>query len=277
MSILNAIFLGFVQGVAEFLPISSSGHLAVLQNVFHLQTAEEGHMFFDVLLHLGTVVSICAVYWKDIVYIVRDTIDFLRTARTAGPGERQEHPGGRFLFMIIIGTLPLFLILPFHDSLEKLYYSTAFIGAAFIITGCILFVSDKIPPGRKNERTMRITDALIIGVCQAIATIPGISRSGSTITAGIVTGQSRGYAMKYSLLMSVPAVLGANLLSLVKALKNDVDWSCLPAYLIGTVVAMIVGYVSILLLQRLLKKGKFGKFAYYMWGVGALALIASLF
>ena len=83
--------------------------------------------------------------------------------------------------------------------------------------------------------------------------------------------------MKYSLLMSVPAVLGANLLSLVKALKNDVDWSCLPAYLIGTVVAMIVGYVSILLLQRLLKKGKFGKFAYYMWGVGALALIASLF
>ncbi len=277
MSIINAIFLGFVQGVAEFLPISSSGHLAVLQNIFHLQTAEEGHVFFDVLLHLGTVISICAVYWKDIVFIVRDTFDFLRTARTAGPGERSEHPGGRLLFMIIIGTLPLFLILPFHDSLEQLYYSTAFIGAAFILTGCVLFVSDKMTPGRKNERTMRVTDALIIGVCQAIATIPGISRSGSTITAGLVTGQTRGYAMKYSLLMSVPAVLGANLLSLIKALKSDVDWSNLPAYLIGTVVAMIVGYVSILLLQRLLKKGKFGKFAYYMWGVGALTLIASLF
>lgn len=277
MSILSAIFLGFVQGVAEFLPISSSGHLAVLQNVFHMQTAEEGHMFFDVLLHLGTVVSIVIVYWKDIVNIVRDTLDFLRSARFSDPQARKEHPGGRFLLMIIIGTLPLFLILPFHDRLEQLYYSTAFIGAAFILTGCVLFVSDKMAPGRKNERTMRVTDALIIGVCQAIATIPGISRSGSTITAGIATGQSRGYAMKYSLLMSVPAVLGANLLSLIKALKNHVDWSNLPAYIVGTVVAMAVGYVSILLLQRLLKKGKFGKFAYYMWGVGVFTLIASLF
>ena len=277
MSILTAIFLGFIQGVAEFLPISSSGHLAVLQNIFHMQTAEEGHMFFDVLLHLGTVVSIVVVYWKDIVNIVRDTLDFLRTARYADPNARKEHPGGRFLLMIIIGTLPLFLILPFHDSLEQLYYSTAFIGAAFILTGCVLFISDRMTPGRKNERTMRVTDALIIGVCQAIATIPGISRSGSTITAGIATGQSRGYAMKYSLLMSVPAVLGANLLSLIKAIKNDVDWSNLPAYLIGTVVAMVVGYVSILLLQRLLKKGKFGKFAYYLWGVGVFTLIASLF
>jgi len=277
LSILSAIFLGFVQGVAEFLPISSSGHLAVLQNVFHMQTAEEGHMFFDVLLHLGTVVSIVIVYWKDIVNIVRDTLDFLRSARFSDPQARKEHPGGRFLLMIIIGTLPLFLVLPFHDRLEQLYYSTAFIGAAFILTGCVLFVSDKMAPGRKNERTMRVTDALIIGVCQAIATIPGISRSGSTITAGIATGQSRGYAMKYSLLMSVPAVLGANLLSLIKALKNHVDWSNLPAYIVGTVVAMAVGYVSILLLQRLLKKGKFGKFAYYMWGVGVFTLIASLF
>ena len=277
MSILSAIFLGFVQGVAEFLPISSSGHLAVLQNVFHMQTTEEGHMFFDVLLHLGTVVSIVIVYWKDIVNIVRDTLDFLRSARFSDPQARKEHPGGRFLLMIIIGTLPLFLILPFHDRLEQLYYSTAFIGAAFILTGCVLFVSDKMAPGRKNERTMRVTDALIIGVCQAIATIPGISRSGSTITAGIATGQSRGYAMKYSLLMSVPAVLGANLLSLIKALNNHVDWSNLPAYIVGTVVAMAVGYVSILLLQRLLKKGKFGKFAYYMWGVGVFTLIASLF
>ena len=277
MSILTAIFLGFIQGVAEFLPISSSGHLAVLQNIFHMQTAEEGHMFFDVLLHLGTVVSIVVVYWKDIVNIVRDTLDFLRTARYADPSARKEHPGGRFLLKKKKKKMPLFLILPFHDSLEQLYYSTAFIGAAFILTGCVLFISDRMTPGRKNERTMRVTDALIIGVCQAIATIPGISRSGSTITAGIATGQSRGYAMKYSLLMSVPAVLGANLLSLIKAIKNDVDWSSLPAYLIGTVVAMVVGYVSILLLQRLLKKGKFGKFAYYLWGVGVFTLIASLF
>ena len=277
MSILSAIFLGFVQGVAEFLPISSSGHLAVLQNVFHVQTAEEGHMFFDVMLHFGTLISIVAVYWKDVVRIVSDSFAFLRDARLPEGAPRAKHPGGRLLLMIIIGTLPLFIILPFQDSLEQLYYNTGFIGAAFILTGCLLFVSDRIAPGHKTERTMRATDALIIGVCQAIATIPGISRSGSTITAGIATGQTRGYAMKYSLLMSVPAVFGANFLSLIKALKSDVDWSNLPAYLIGTVVAMIVGYFSILVLQRILKKGKFGNFAYYLWAVGALSLIASLF
>ena len=154
---------------------------------------------------------------------------------------------------------------------------TGFIGAAFLLNGCLLYVSDRIIPGRGNERSMRIRDALLIGCAQAVATIPGISRSGSTITAGIATGQSRPFAMKYSLLMSIPAVLGANLLSLIKALKAGVEWSNFPAYLIGMIVSIVVGYFSIILLQRLLKKGKFGNFAYYMWGVGVVTLIASLF
>ena len=154
---------------------------------------------------------------------------------------------------------------------------TGFIGAAFLLNGCLLYASDRIVPGRGNERSMRIRDALLIGCAQAVATIPGISRSGSTITAGIATGQSRPFAMKYSLLMSIPAVLGANLLSLIKALKVGVEWSNFPAYLIGMIVSIVVGYFSIILLQRLLKKGKFGNFAYYMWGVGVVTLIASLF
>ena len=172
---------------------------------------------------------------------------------------------------------PLFVIFPFHSKLEQLYYNTWFIGAAFILTGCILYISDRIRPGRKNERTMTALDAIIVGFCQAIATIPGLSRSGCTITGGITTGLNRSFAMKYSLLMSVPAVLGANLLSLLDALKEGVAWSNLPAYLIGTAVAMVVGYFAILLLQRLLNKGKFGKFAYYLWIVGAVVLIVSFF
>ena len=277
MSILNAIFLGFVQGVAEFLPISSSGHLAVLQNVFNLQTAEEGHMFFDVLLHFGTLISIMIVYWKDIVYIVSDTVGLVRSSHDTFPEQRTERPGARMLLMLFFGTLPLFIILPFHDSLEQLYYKTGFIGAAFLLNGCLLYVSDRIVPGRGNERSMRIRDALLIGCAQAVATIPGISRSGSTTPAGIATGQSRPFAMKSSLLMSIPAVLGANLLSLIKAIKAGVEWSNFPAYLIGMIVSIVVGYFSIILLQRLLKKGKFGNFAYYMWGVGVVTLIASLF
>ena len=277
LSILNAVFLGFIQGVAEFLPISSSGHLAVLQNIFNMQTAEEGHMFFDVLLHLGTLISIILVYWRDIVYIVSDTVGLLRSSHETFPEQRTERSGARLLLLLVFGTLPLFLILPFHNSLEQLYYKTGFIGAAFLLNGCLLYVSDRIVPGHGNERTMRIRDALLIGCAQAVATIPGISRSGSTITAGIATGQSRPFAMKYSLLMSVPAVFGANLLSLIKALKAGVDWSNFPAYLVGMIVSIVVGYFSIILLQRLLKKGKFGNFAYYMWGVGVVTLIASLF
>ena len=277
MSYLSAIFLGLVQGVCEFLPVSSSGHLAVLQNVFHLQTAEEGHLFFDVLLHLGTVFAIILAYWRDILNIIYDSIAFVQEARFAPPQERREHPGGRFLLLLVIGTLPLFVILPFQDSLEELYYNTRFIAITFFLTGCILFVSDKMAPGRRNERNMRVLDAILVGAAQAIATIPGISRSGSTITAGIATGQSRSFSMKYSLLMSVPAVLGANLLSLIKALRGNVDWSSLPAYLVGTLVAFVAGYFSIVLLRRLLDTGKFGKFAYYMWGVSVFTLIASLF
>ena len=276
LSFLSAIFLGIIQGVTEFLPISSSGHLAVLQNIFHMQTAE-GHVFFDVLLHLGTTVAIIAAYWKDIVYVIRDSVGLIRETRLPVSQPRQAHLGARLLMMLFFGTLPLFLILPVHDMVEELYYNTGFIGAAFLMTGCSLFISDRMPRGRKNERKMRILDALIIGAAQAIATIPGISRSGSTITAGLATGHTRGYSMKYSLLLSVPAVLGANLLSFIKALKGGVDWSYLPEYLVGMLFAMVVGYFSIVLLQRILKNGKFGKFAYYLWGVGIFTLIASLF
>ena len=277
MSVWNAVILGLVQGITEFLPVSSSGHLSMINNLFNMSDIQSGHLFFDVLLHLATLISILIVYWKDIVYIVSDTVGLVRSSHDAFPEQHTERPGARMLLMLFFGTLPLFIILPFHDSLEQLYYKTGFIGAAFLLNGCLLYVSDRIVPGRGNERSMRIRDALLIGCAQAVATIPGISRSGSTITAGIATGQSRPFAMKSSLLMSIPAVLGANLLSLIKAIKAGVEWSNFPAYLIGMIVSIVVGYFSIILLQRLLKKGKFGNFAYYMWGVGVVTLIASLF
>lgn len=233
-------------------------------------------MFFDVLLHLGTVIAIIAAYWADIVDVVRDTLRLLGDHKLPAEQRQASYPGGRLLLMIVVATLPLVVILPVHDTLEQLYYKTWFIGIAFILTGCLLFVSDKMPSGRKNERTMRLRDALIIGICQAIATIPGISRSGSTITAGLATGQDREYAMKFSLLMSIPAVLGANFLSFLKAM-DEIDWSSMPVYLLGMVVAMVSGYFSIVLLRRIVQRGKFGNFTYYLWGVGAFTLIASLF
>lgn len=277
MTISSAILLGIVQGVAEFLPISSSGHLAILQNLFALSAGED-HLFFDVLLHLGTLISICVCYWSDIVAMVREVLIVLRGGRRADGTQVKGNLGAARLFMmIVVGTLPLFLILPINDKVEELYYITPFIGVALLLTGCMLFVSDKMTPGKRTEKNMRFRDALTIGLCQCVATIPGLSRSGTTITAGIATGLDRNFAMKYSFLLSLPAVLGANLLSFIKAIgEESIDASLIPAYLLGMLAAMLSGIAAISLMKLIAKKSKFGWFAYYCWGAGILTIIFSL-
>ncbi len=275
MSIWNAILLGLVQGLAEFLPISSSGHLSILNNLFHMTTAEGGHMFFDVLLHLGTLVSVCVVYWEDIVQMFFEVIAFAGAGPLAGE-KRAHYPAARLFLLIVVGTLPLFLVLPVNDMLEGLYYNSIFIGVMLVLTGCMLYVSDRMAQGSKTERNMSFLDALLIGVCQCAATIPGLSRSGTTITAGLATGLRRDYAVKYSFLLSLPAVLGANILSFVDAAREGIDWHSMPAYLIGTAVAMVTGIGAISLLKRISRSGKFGSFAYYCWVVGVLSIILTL-
>jgi undecaprenyl-diphosphatase len=277
VTISSAILLGIVQGVAEFLPISSSGHLAILQNLFALSAGED-HLFFDVLLHLGTLISICVCYWGDIVAMVREVFIVLRGGRRADGTPVQGNLGAARLFMmIVVGTLPLFLVLPINDKVEELYYITPFIGVALLLTGCMLFVSDKMTPGKRTEKNMRFRDALVIGLCQCVATIPGLSRSGTTITAGIATGLDRNFAMKYSFLLSLPAVLGANLLSFIKAIGSEsIDASLIPAYLLGMLAAMLSGIAAISLMKLIAKKSKFGWFAYYCWGAGLLTIIFSL-
>lgn len=207
MSIWNAIILGLVQGIAEFLPISSSGHLSILQNLFHMSTTENGHLFFDVLLHLGTLISICIVYWRDIVAMVREVFAFFRNTRLPAAQRQQELPAARMVLMIILATLPLFLILPINDKVEQLYYHTFFIGFMLILTGFLLFVADKMPKGTRTEKNMRVRDALIIGVCQAVATIPGLSRSGTTIAGRY--GHGAGPQLCGALLVSDVAASGA--------------------------------------------------------------------
>ena len=275
MSIWSAALLGLVQGVAEFLPISSSGHLSIINNLFKLSELENGHMLFDVLLHLATLISIMVVYWQELKEMVFEILSFVNLGPLAGY-RKSQYPGARMFFMIVIATLPLLLILPIKDRLELLYYHNIFIGVAIILTGCLLFVSDKMIPGKKTERNMTISDAIIIGLCQCVATIPGLSRSGTTITAGIATGLRRDYAVKFSFFLSIPAVLGANILSVVDAFKAGVDWASVPAYLVGMVVALISGIISINFLKYISSKGKFGGFAYYCWVVGVLAIVMSM-
>ena len=262
MSILSSIFLGLVQGVAEFLPISSSGHLSLFQHFFGMASAD-GNLFFDVLLHLGTLIAIFVYYWKDILGLLKELVHLIQCVFSSQ--KRKE-----------IATLPLFVILPIKSKVEGLYSNTVFIGVALLLTGFLLFWSDRMAKGKKTAKSATMLDALLVGVGQAIAVVPGLSRSGTTISAGLVRGFSRKFAVRFSFLMSIPAVLGANILSIAEAVQEGIDTSLLPAYLIGTAVAAVSGYFAIGLVNLLTNKGKFGNFAYYCWGIGAAAVVASL-
>lgn len=274
MLLLSAILLGLIQGVTEFLPISSSGHLAIAENLLHMSGSSEVPGFFDVLLHLGTLVAVFIAYWSDIremvielFYGVRDLAQ--RSTPTPAP------PARRLILLIIVGTLPLFAVLPIKDAVESLSGNMYFVAGALLVTGCLLFASDRVRPGRKTEKSATLLDVLLVGVAQAIATCPGISRSGTTITAGCFVGFDRRFAVRYSFLMSIPAILGANILSLKDAV-TDIIWADVPVYLVGVAVAAAVGYVCIRLLKMIADKGKFGFFAYYCWAVGIVTLILTL-
>ena len=275
MSYISAIILGLVQGVAEFLPISSSGHLSLFQHFFQLTDVEHDYMFFDVLLHLGTLVAVFFAYRRDIAELLREFFCMVHL-RKLPQGQTPDIPARRMILMIIVATLPLLLVFPIRDRVELLYQNTFFIAFALVLTGTLLFVSDRMPRGHKTAVTATMGDAILVGLAQAVAVVPGLSRSGTTISAGMARGFDRTYAVKFSFLMSIPAVLGANILSIVDAVKAGIDTSLLPMYLVGVLVAMVSGYASISLLRFIARKGRFGGFAYYCWGAGLVTLILSL-
>lgn len=279
MSYISAALMGLLQGIAEFLPISSSGHLALFQRFFGMENYEETQMFFTVLLHLGTLLSVFVYYWQDIWDMIREfflMLGALFTGRGRQGSGGAVPPARRMVLLIIVATLPLFLILPIKSKVEEAMGNAAFVSLALIATGFILFFSDRMAKGRKSARTATLADALIVGCAQALGTLPGISRSGTTISAGMLRGFDRSFAVRFSFLMSLPAVLGANILTLAEVLmEGTVDLTLLPVFLVGTAVAAVVGYFAIRLVNLLCDKGKFGAFAYYCWGVGVVAFVAN--
>ena len=275
MSLLSSILLGLVQGIAEFLPISSSGHLAIAEHLLNVSGATEIPDFFDVLLHLGTLVAVFVAYWSDIRDMILELISGVRDlARRNTPDTKTPPPP--MILLIIVGTLPLFLVLPVKDLVEGLSDNMYFVAGALLVTGCLLFASDRVRHGRKTERSATLIDVLIVGVAQAIATCPGISRSGTTITAGCFVGFERKFAVRFSFLLSIPAILGANILSLKDAAEAGIDWASVPVYLVGVAVSAVVGYVCIRLLKMIAAKGRFGWFAYYCWFAGAATLLLTI-
>ena len=275
MTYFSAIFLGLIQGIAEFLPISSSGHLAFFQEVVAIFDTGDESIFFDVLLHLGTLAAVFVAYWAEIKALVLEFFTMIGV-RKLPKGQKPDRLSRRMILFIILGTLPLFLILPVKDYVEGLYQNPIFIGCAFLGTGLILFLSDRLSRGSKTIKNASLVDVLLVGCGQALATVPGISRSGTTISVGLARGFSREFAVKLSFLLSIPAVLGANILSLIDAVKEGIDWTLMPVYLVGVAVAAVSGYLAIRLLKYISQKGSFGGFAYYCWGIGLVTLLLSL-
>ncbi|WP_297209137.1 undecaprenyl-diphosphate phosphatase [uncultured Flavonifractor sp.] len=276
MTYLLSVLMGIIQGVAEFLPISSSGHLALFQTFFGMENMEEKYMLFTVLLHFGTLISVCVVYWRDIVEMIREF--FLGIAALAGKRDTgvAPPPARRMVMLIIVATLPLFVMVLLQDVINQLFSNSIMVSCALLATGFILFFSDRLAKGHKTARNATLVDALIVGCGQALAVIPGLSRSGTTISVGMLRGFDRSFAVRFSFLMSLPAILGANILEVKDAVDAGFNVEELPMYLVGVAVAAVVGYFAIRLVKSLSDKGKFGKFAYYCWAVGLGSLIAGV-
>ncbi len=275
MTIVYAAILGLVQGVAEFLPISSSGHLALLENILGGSGLLEldDSALFNIMLHLATLVAVVAAYWRDIAAMFVE-LGAMGGDLVHGRGLAvRERPARKMIYMLIVATLPLFIIVPFNDAIESLNEIPWFIGAALILTGTLLYIADRLPKGEKNVKTMTVVDALVIGLAQGLATIPGLSRSGTTIAAGMGRGLKRSFAVRFSFLMSLLSVAGAVILQVLDVIGEGVDTALLPAYGVGMLVAGVTGYLSIRLLQAIVRKGRFGGFAYYCWFVGVVSIL----
>ena len=273
MTYLMSVILGAVQGVAEFLPISSSGHLTLLQYFFGMENTDN---LFNILLHFATLLAVCVVYFQDIVDMITEFFGLIADLVKGKTSKGNPPEARRMILLLIVGTLPLFAVLMIKDSVEALGNYPPFISCALLLTGVLLFTSDRFAKGRKTARNATLKDVLLVGVAQGVATIPGLSRSGTTISTGMALGFDRKFAVRYSFLMSLPAVLGATLLEVVDVLQSGVGIpdGMLPKYLVGMAVASVVGYCSIKLVNLLASKGKFGAFAYYCWGAGLVSLVA---
>ncbi len=275
MKIIEAILYGLLQGVAEFLPISSSGHLALAQNFFGAEDIDS-LFFFNILLHIATLLAVFIVYYKDIGYLFKG---FFGVCGRAFSGEKRKsslNGDERLFIMICIATAVLVPAALLDDKVEALSGVSWAIGALLLVNGVMLFVSDRLNRGDRSLADAPIISALYIGLFQFAGILPGISRSGATITGGLINGLKREDAVKFSFLMSIPAILGAAVLELPQIggdLFAEVSVSCCAA---GMIAALVSGVAAIKILQFFARRNSFTPFAVYSVLAGAAAIAGDL-
>ena len=283
MSIIKAIILGIVQGVTEFLPISSSGHLSLFQHFLNVDG--EGSLLFSVLLHLGTLIAVFVVFYKTIFELVIDAFDLVKDIFTGKFKFKQLQGKKKMLVMFVFSCIPLLLLLipvgndmKLMDVLGGLSEDDGILveGFCFLFTGCLLLSSTYISKKKELNREVNTVDSFAIGLAQVFAAgFPGISRSGSTISTGMICGVSKEYMVEYSFILGIPAIIVANVVELKDAVEMGAQLEVLPT-IIGVVVAAIVGVACIKLLQWILKKDMWKYFGFYCIVIGVFTLICSV-
>jgi undecaprenyl-diphosphatase len=270
MSVLQALCLGVLQGITEFLPVSSSGHLVLAQHLFGLQ---ESQLFFDVAVHAGTLMAVFLVFRADLFQIIKDCFGFLNS-----PSQTSLHTpvtvkrdGVRMALMIAVGTIPAALVgLLLRDFIARLFTSPLVVGIGLWATGLILAWSRWSQEQRPALTVPTVVDTILIGLAQAAAITPGVSRSGATISIGLLRGLDPELAFRFSFLLSIPAILGALVLEVIKLDAAHPEWQVV---LVGFVSAFLVGWAALRLLLVLVGRGKLFYFAPYCFVLGAVAFI----
>lgn len=253
MNLLQAIILGIIQGLTEFLPVSSSGHLLLAQRLFGLTNSS---LVFEVAVHLGTLVPVFYFFWGDIVALIKK-------------------PFQKITYLLIVATIPAIIAVKLlGDNIDALFNATYLISISFIVTGLVLMYSDRVKDGWKKDRNVSYVDAAVIGAVQAVAITPGISRSGSTICGSLFRGLSRETAAKFSFLMSIPAILGAAVLQIIKIAQGEIAVADLNVINLcgGFVASMLAGFLAIGFMLALIKKCKLKYFSFYVFALAAFIL-----
>lgn len=262
IELLKSILLGIIQGLTEFLPISSSGHLVLAE---HFLKFQQPNIVFKVILHLGSLFAVLIYFRKEIISILKSLIYF----RLKDIENRNNRKVALYIAIttLVTGVIGFF----FKDFLEKTFNMIYIPSVLLLVTGLILMLSDKIEAKQNNSYQLGVKNSIFIGLVQTFAILPGISRSGTTIAAGIFSGLKREAAARYSFLISIPAILGANLLKIPEIVNLQSD--LIINYLAGSISAFISGYIVIALLIRMVKKQKLKYFSYYCWLIGISTII----
>lgn len=274
MTILKAVILGVIQGLTEFLPVSSSGHLAVAQQL--LKVPEDRILFFTIMLHLGTLFSIFFVYSRDVATII---IEFFRLIGEiiTGKGFKIDNEHRKLGVFIIIATIPTGLMgILLGNIFESFYSSTLIVGVALLVTGILLLLAERFGSGKRSIQDMHWLDATIVGIFQGFAITPGLSRSGSTIVGSLFRGFNKELATKFSFLISIPAILGAAVLEFKDVFEIGMENVSVSIVVAGVLAAFISGLFAIKALINLIKKEKLYYFSFYTWAIGLTVIVISL-